>query len=45
MNIVESLSYDDVLLVPGHSDVLPHTADVRTRLSDMDSFRKNQCSH
>ncbi len=32
MNIKESLSYDDVLLVPGYSDVLPHTADVRTRL-------------
>jgi len=33
MNIRESLSYDDVLLVPGHSDVLPHTADIRTRLA------------
>ena len=33
MNIKESLSYDDVLLVPGNSDVLPHTADVRTRLA------------
>ena len=33
MNIVESLSYDDVLLVPGHSDVLPHNADVKTRLA------------
>ena len=32
MNIKESLSYDDILLVPGHSDVLPHTADVKTRL-------------
>ncbi|HAK45787.1 MAG TPA: IMP dehydrogenase, partial [Spirochaeta sp.] len=32
MNIIESLSYDDVLLVPGNSDVLPNTADVRTRL-------------
>lgn len=33
MNIRESLSYDDVLLVPGYSNVLPHTADVRTRLA------------
>ena len=33
MNIMESLSYDDVLLVPGNSDVLPHTADIRTRLA------------
>jgi IMP dehydrogenase len=33
MNIRESLSYDDVLLVPGHSNVLPHTADIRTKLA------------
>ena len=33
MNIVESLSYDDVLLVPAHSDVLPGDADVRTKLT------------
>ena len=33
MNIRESLSYDDILLVPGQSDVLPHTANVRTRLA------------
>ncbi|MDC7126702.1 MAG: IMP dehydrogenase [Spirochaetales bacterium] len=33
MNIKESLSYDDVLLIPGHSDVLPHTANVRTQLA------------
>ncbi|MBI9105567.1 MAG: IMP dehydrogenase [Spirochaetales bacterium] len=33
MNIRESLSYDDVLLVPGYSNVLPHTANIRTRLA------------
>ena len=33
MNIRESLSYDDVLLVPGYSDVLPHTANVQTILA------------
>src|SRR5690554_50885 len=29
----EALTFDDVLLVPGHSQVLPHTADLRTRLT------------
>lgn len=29
----EALTFDDVLLVPGHSNVLPHTADLRTRLT------------
>lgn len=29
----EGLAYDDVLLVPRHSDVLPKDADVRTRVS------------
>jgi IMP dehydrogenase len=29
----EGLTYDDVLLVPQHSDVLPKDADVRTRVS------------
>lgn len=29
----EALTFDDVLLVPGHSTVLPHTADLRTRLT------------
>ncbi|WP_145188560.1 IMP dehydrogenase [Planctomycetes bacterium Pla163] len=29
----EGLAYDDVLLVPQHSDVLPKDADVRTRVS------------
>ncbi len=32
MQIEESLSYDDVLLVPSYSDFLPGEADVRTRL-------------
>ena len=31
--IQEALTFDDVLLVPGHSTVLPHTADLRTRLT------------
>jgi len=29
----EALTYDDVLLVPGYSEVLPHEADLRTRLT------------
>lgn len=29
----EALTFDDVLLVPGHSTVLPHTADLRTRIT------------
>ena len=28
----ESLSYDDVLLLPGYSDILPRDCDIRTRL-------------
>lgn len=33
MQISESLSYDDVLLVPAYSDMLPGEAKVRTRLA------------
>ncbi|WP_100656402.1 IMP dehydrogenase [Alteromonas flava] len=29
----EALTFDDVLLVPGHSQVLPHTASLKTRLT------------
>ena len=29
----EALTFDDVLLVPGYSEVLPHEADLRTRLT------------
>ena len=29
----EALTFDDVLLVPAHSQVLPHTADLRTHLT------------
>lgn len=29
----EALTFDDVLLVPGHSTVLPHTANLQTRLT------------
>jgi len=29
----EALTFDDVLLVPAHSTVLPHTADLKTRLT------------
>lgn len=29
----EALTFDDVLLVPGHSTVLPHTACLKTRLT------------
>ena len=31
--IPESLTFDDVLLVPGHSTVVPGDVDVRTRLT------------
>ena len=33
MNLREALTFDDVLLVPGASEVLPATADTRTRLT------------
>ncbi|MEC9263237.1 MAG: IMP dehydrogenase, partial [Pseudomonadota bacterium] len=29
----EALTFDDVLLVPAHSTVLPHTASLQTRLT------------
>ena len=29
----EALTFDDVLLVPGHSSVLPHTASLKTQLT------------
>ena len=29
----EALTFDDVLLVPGHSNVLPHTASLKTKLT------------
>jgi IMP dehydrogenase len=33
VNIPETLSYDDVLLLPAYSELLPRDADVRTRLA------------
>ncbi len=33
MNIAEALTFDDVLLVPAKSDVLPSNTDTRTRLT------------
>lgn len=33
MQIPETLSYDDVLLLPGHSDILPRDANVRSVLA------------
>ncbi|MEC9312415.1 MAG: IMP dehydrogenase, partial [Pseudomonadota bacterium] len=33
MQIREALTFDDVLLVPGASEVLPSTADTRTRVT------------
>lgn len=33
MEIREALTFDDVLLVPAQSDVLPNTADTRTRVT------------
>ena len=32
MNIEETLSYDDVLLIPSHADFLPGEAEVRSHL-------------
>jgi IMP dehydrogenase len=31
--ISEALTFDDVLMLPGHSEVLPHQTDLRTRLT------------
>ncbi len=31
--IKEGLTFDDVLLVPGHSDILPHQVDVTTKIT------------
>ena len=31
--IPEALTFDDVLMLPGHSEVLPHQTDLRTRLT------------
>jgi IMP dehydrogenase len=31
--VKEAITFDDVLLVPAHSTVLPHTADLRTQLT------------
>ena len=36
MEIREALTFDDVLLVPGASSVLPSTADTRTRVTQAD---------
>ena len=33
MQIREALTFDDVLLVPAASNVLPNTADTRTRVT------------
>lgn len=33
MQIIEALTFDDVLLTPGHSEVLPHMVDVETHLT------------
>jgi IMP dehydrogenase len=31
--IEETLSYDDILLKPGHSEILPGEAELKTRLA------------
>jgi IMP dehydrogenase len=31
--LIEALTFDDVLLVPGHSEVLPNAVDLKTRLT------------
>ncbi len=33
MDIPETLSYDDILLLPGYSELLPRNVSVRTRLA------------
>ena len=33
ITIVEGLTFDDVLLIPAHSMILPHDADLRTQLT------------
>ena len=33
MKIKEALTFDDVLLTPGHSKILPHQVDVSTHLT------------
>lgn len=32
-NLQEYLTFDDVLLVPGYSEILPHQADVKTKIT------------
>ncbi|TCJ13387.1 IMP dehydrogenase [Flaviaesturariibacter flavus] len=32
-NFIEGLTFDDVLLVPGYSEILPRSVDIRTRLT------------
>ena len=32
--IVEALTFDDVLLVPAHSEILPDEVELGTRLTD-----------
>ena len=34
MKITEGLTFDDVLLKPGHSEVIPAQVDVSTQLTD-----------
>ena len=34
----EALTFDDVLLLPGHSEVLPGAADLKTRLTSDDQL-------
>ena len=31
--IIEGLTFDDVLLIPAHSEVLPRTVDVSTKFT------------
>src|SRR6476659_9620666 len=32
-NFIEGLTFDDVLLVPAHSEVIPRDVDIKTRLT------------
>ena len=38
MHIKEALTFDDVLLVPAESSVLPAQADTRTRLTRLSNW-------
>ena len=42
--VKEGLTFDDVLLIPQASEVLPSQVDLRTTLAALDSFAKDDFS-